>query len=133
MIRTEASILTDIWKYVNNSELATAISGEVIKSRKRPLNSKKEDIIIMPLANVPAQRQQGVVNCNIYVPDIIDEGQYDKDGVRCDALEEIAASILEVFSLSGMRVVLESQHTYEVKDCQCHVINNRLSYQLINE
>jgi hypothetical protein len=133
MIKTEASIVTEIWKYVRGSQLASAIDGEVLKSRDRSLNSKKADIVIKPLSNRPGQRQQSYVNCNIYVPDLLDDKQYEKDGARCDELEEIAAQVLELFHLDTARVVLDEQHTYKVENANAHVINNKLYYQIINE
>ena len=133
MIKSEGKIVTEIWKYVSNSELATAINGEIYKSRNRPLNSNTVDIVIKPIANTPSQRQLSYINCNIYIPDEIDDGQYDKNGEECDRLEEIAARVLEVFSIDGARIVLDTQHTYQVTDAHAHVINNRLFYQFINE
>ena len=133
MIRTEGEIVTDIYKYVAGSPLAVVVNGEIIKSRNRPLNSDKEDIVIKPLANQPGQTQVTIVNCNIYVPDEIDNGQYEKNGARCDELERLSATLFEVFHLSGARVILDSQHTYQVENARAHVINNRLLYTVINE
>lgn len=133
MIKSEGKIVTEIWRYVSNSSLATLIDGDVYKSRNRPLNSTKVDIVIKPLSNQPKQKQMCYVNCNIYVPDQIDNGQYDKDGDRCDALEDEAARVLEVFRTTDARIVLESQHTYKVDGANAHVINNRLLYTVINE
>jgi hypothetical protein len=133
MVRSEGSIITGIYKYVRGTNLAMSINGEICKSRNRPVNSDKEDIVIKAVGNTPRQKQQCIVNVNIYVPDIVDEGQYDKNGARCDELEEMAASEFEVFRVDSARVYLDTQHTYEVSEAHAHVINNRLLYTVINE
>jgi len=133
MIQTEGRIVTDIYKFIRQSALAEAVSGNIYKSINRPPNSKEEDIVIKPLSNMPRQRQECVVNVNIYIPDQLDDGQYDKNGARCDELEEVAAQVLEVFHLETARVILDTQHTYQVPEANAHVINNRLLYTIVNE
>lgn len=132
MIKSEGQIVTEIYKYVITTSLAEAINGKVLKSRDREPNSVSEDIVIKPLANNPKQVQETIVNLNIYVPDELDEGQYIKNGARCDQLEAIACTDLEVFWIDGARIALEEQHTYEVPDARCHVINCRLIYKIEN-
>lgn len=133
MIRTPGSIAIDIFKYVKASPLAAVVNGEVLKSIDRKPNSKTEDVVIKVLTNRPAQSQQTVINVNIYVPDFFENGQYEKNGERCDELEEKAASVFEVFHVNGARVVLDSQTTYQEDNANAHVINNRLLYRIINE
>lgn len=132
MIKTEGQIVTEIYKYVASSPLAEAVDGSVLKSIDRDVNSTTEDIVIKPLANSPKQVQETIVNVNIYVPDTLDEGQYVKNGERCDELEVIACECLEVVHLGGARLHLEEQHTYKVQDARCHVINCRMLYQIEN-
>lgn len=131
MVRTEGDIVTALWRYVMSSILPANISGRVYKSTDRPVNSTKEDIVIKPLANLPKQKQEGFINVNIYVPDIMDEGQYNKDGDRCDLLERVAVEVLEVFDVEDIRFTLDTQHTLEVE--QAHLINNKILFNLINE
>ena len=137
MILTEGHILNGIYKYIKGSELASAINGEVYKSLDRPVNSKTEDIVIKALANLPRQRQSAKVNVNIYVPDFQEDGQWNKDGSRCDELEEIAARVLEVFHVDGSRICIDTNdnasfHTYQVDNAHAHVINIKLLYEHIN-
>ena len=132
MIKSEGQIVTEIYKYVVNTTLASAISGKVLKSTDRDPNSVLEDIVIKPLANKPKQVQETIVNLNIYVPDQLDEGQYIKNGERCDILEEVACRELEVFWIGGARISLDEQHTYKVDDARCHVINCKLLYKIEN-
>jgi len=138
MIQTEGHILNGIYKYIKGSELAGAVNGDVYKSIDRPVNSKTEDIVIKALANLPRQRQSAKVNVNIYVPDFQEDGQWNKDGSRCDELEEIAAKVLEVFRIEDARVCIDTNdnsafHTYKVENAHAHVINVKLLYEHINE
>lgn len=133
MIKSEGQIVTEIYKYVVTTSLASSITGKVLKSVDRDPNSSDEDIVIKALANSPRQVQETIVNLNIYVPDNLDEGQYVKNGSRCDELEAIACLVLEVFWIGGARISLEEQHTYKVQDARCHVINCRLLYKIENQ
>lgn len=133
MIKSEGQIVTEIYKYVITTPLAAAITGKVLKSIDREPNSVSEDIVIKPLANNPKQVQETIVNMNIYVPDTLDEGQYIKNGERCDQLEALACTDFEVFWIEGARIALEEQHTYKVDDARCHVINCRLLYKIENQ
>jgi hypothetical protein len=132
MIKSEGRIVTEIYRHIVTTSLAAAITGKVHKSTDREPNSVSEDIVIKALANSPKQVQQTIVNVNIYVPDNLDDGQYVKNGARCDQLEEIACNDLEVFWIGPARVHLEEQHTYKVEDARCHVINCRMIYQIEN-
>ena len=132
MIKSEGKIVTEIYKHIITTQLAAMISGKVLKSIDRDPNSVKEDIVIKALANSPKQVQEAVVNVNLYVPDNLDEGQYVKNGERCDQLEEQAVKDLEVFWVGPARIHLEEQHTYKVEDARCHVINCRMIYKIEN-
>lgn len=46
-----------------------AISGNIYKFNK-PINSEKEDIVIIPLPLTADKVQKGIINVNIYVPDL---------------------------------------------------------------
>ncbi len=138
MIQTEGHILNGIHRYIKASELAAAVSGDVYNDRPRPVNSDKEDIVIKVLANMPRQRQSVKVNVKIFVPDQHVKGQYEKDGQRCDELEEVAARVLEVFRIGDARVCIDttdnvSFHTYSSEEAHAHIINIKLLYEHINE
>lgn len=133
-MKTDQEIKEEIFQFINGTELATEVSG-VVTTRKRPLNSKNEDIIISVLANENAQRQQVLVNVNIYVQDqnVKKNGQYEENGERLGQLSRIAADVLEVFWIGPARIHLETQHTIDAGNDKEHVINNRLLYEIVNE
>lgn len=132
-MKTDQKIKQEIYDYIKGSDLEKAVSG-VLTKRKRPLNSKKEDIVISVLANGNAQRQEAFVNVNIYVPDlnVKKNGQYEEDGERLEELEKLSADFLNVFWVGPARISLDTQRTLEVENGTEHVINNKLLYLIEN-
>lgn len=132
-MKTDQEIKQEVYDYIKGSVLEEAVSG-VLTKRKRPLNSKKEDIVISVLANVNAQRQEAFVNVNIYVPDqnVKKNGQFEEDGERLEELEKLSADFLNVFWVGPARISLDTQRTLEVENGTEHVINNKLLYLIEN-
>ena len=132
-MKTDQEIKQEVYDYIKGSVLEEAVSGLLTK-RKRPLNSKKEDIVISILANVNAQRQEAFVNVNIYVPDqnVKKNGQFEEDGERLEELEKLSADFLNVFWVGPARISLDTQRTLEVENGTEHVINNKLLYLIEN-
>lgn len=132
-MKTDQEIKQEVYDYIKGSVLEEAVSG-VLTKRKRPLNSKKEDIVISVLANGNAQRQEAFVNVNIYVPDqnVKKNGQYEEDGERLEELEKLSADFLNVFWVGPARISLDTQRTLEVENGTEHVINNKLLYLIEN-
>ena len=131
-MKTDEAIKTDIFKHIKGSELASAITGKVSK-RKRPHNSKKEDIVISVLANVNGQVQTATVNVNIYVADIIVDNQPEEDTVRLGQLCDLAANLFNEFYCEEYTLTLLSQRVFEVDGANEHVINNKIEYKFNNE
>ena len=132
-MKTDQEIKQEVYDYSKGSVLEEAVNG-VLTKRKRPLNSKKEDIVISVLANVNAQRQEAFVNVNIYVPDqnVKKNGQFEEDGERLEELEKLSADFLNVFWVGPARISLDTQRTLEVENGTEHVINNKLLYLIEN-
>lgn len=133
-MKTDEEIKTDIFKHIKGSELASTITGKVSK-RKRPHNSKKEDIIISVLANENRQVQVATVNVNIYVADITVDNQPEEDAVRIEELCKKAVSLFNVFwgADNSYRASLLRQRVYEVEATSEHIINNQIEYKSLNE
>lgn len=133
-MKTDQEIKEELFVHIKGSALEDAVTG-VLTKRKRPLNSKKEDIIISVLANQNAQRQEAFVNVNIYVQDqnVKKNGQYEENGERLTDLSRLAADFFENFWIGPARVSLEEQRVFEVENGTEHVINNRLLYLIENE
>lgn len=114
------------------SPLAEEISG-VIRKTSRPLGSDKEDIVVNVTATDISQIQTAVINVNIYVPDVIRDGQAEEDTARTRVLASLAAELFEVYHESGLRIVMDSQSIMEVEGKSEHFINNRLKLSYCNE
>ena len=131
-MKTDEEIKDDIYHFIKNSELETAVSG-VIRKTRRPAGSDKEDIVISVLENGHGQIQEAIVNVNIYVADNIRDGQAEEDTIRCRQLSRIAADLLEVGRGDGFRFILDRQRVMPVNGKDEHFINNRLLYKQVNE
>lgn len=132
-MRTDAEIKDDIFRHIKGTNLEVAVTGQLLKTR-RPKNSDKEDIVISVLANEGTQKQEAVVNVNIYVEDNVIDGQPEEDSIRCREIGNIAKDVLEVFRVNGARVTLSRPpRVFEIDDIPWHIVNCRLNYQLINE
>lgn len=114
------------------SPLAEEVSG-VIRKTSRPLGSDKEDIVVNVTATDISQIQTAVINVNIYVPDVIRDGQAEEDTARTRVLASLAAELFEVYHESGLRIVMDSQSIMEVEGKSEHFINNRLKLSYCNE
>lgn len=131
---TDIEIKDEFYKLIKGSTLASTVTG-VLSKRRRPKNSEKEDIIISVLANLNGQKQEAVVNVNIYVKGeyVKENDQYEEPTVRARTLCRLSAELLEVGHFQGARFVLEEQRVMEVPDTDWYVINNRISLTKINE
>ena len=131
-MKSDIDIKDEIYNLLKGSELAQAVTGEVYKTR-RPKNSTKEDIIIAVVANEGIQKQEAVVNVNVYVEDNVIDGQPEEDTIRCRELADIAKSVLQEVHINGAWVKPSPPRVFEAQDIPWHIINNKLSYKFLNE
>lgn len=129
---SDIDIKSYVFSAIKNSSLATAING-TITQRKRPLNSKKEDITISVLENVGLYEQVAVVNVNIFVADIKGKEQWEENGKRLNELCKIAKEVLEAIHTDDYFLYLESQRIIENSINNEHVINNKVRFKTIND
>ena len=133
-MKSDILIKDDIYKFIKNSTLDTAVTGKLCKTGVRPKGSDKEDVVISVIANQNGQIQEAVVNVNIYVnDDVKSDGQNQEATIRLRELCSIASELLETGSGDDFRFTLESQRVIGVDDAKVHVINNRLNYKQVNE
>ena len=133
-MKTSDEIATDIFRYVKRSALATAVTGKIINGKERTPNSTKEDVTVKVLANNIGQKQGAYINVNVFVPDTIRSGQYEKDDSRVPLLERTAMDVFDPpFHINGARIVLDSQLVFPSENGKEHIINNKLLYHVINE
>ncbi len=133
-MKSDILIKDDVFTFVKQTPLASAVTGKVCKQGVRPKGSDKEDVVIAVVANMNGQIQEAVVNVNIYVKDDIkSDGQNQEATIRLRELCQIASEALEVGRGDDFRFTLESQRVIEVEATKEHVINNRLNYKQVNE
>jgi hypothetical protein len=102
-VKTTLAIADILWTYLNNSSLKTAINGVVCK--KRPIDSKKEDVVINVLFADNEQLQNSVCNVNIYAPNKVQgftneqenkvQDNTQPDFARLKTLTDLAVQLLE--------------------------------------
>ena len=132
-MKSDIEIKTDVYRYINGSELHRAVTGVLRKTGKRPHNSKNEDIVISVLANVNGQIQTATVNVNIYVAANIVDGQPEEQSKRLEELCDLASDLFDVFRGGGYRARLLEQRVFEVAGADEYVINNKIEYKQLNE
>lgn len=131
-MKTDIDIKDDIYKYLKDSKLASAVTGKISKTL-RPPKSTKEDIVISVLANSNQQIQEAYVNVNIYVKDLFRESQYEENTIRLRELSKLASETLNSFIGKGYRFDLEQQRVMDVPGVNEHFINNKLLYKFSKE
>ncbi len=131
-MKSDIDIKDELYLALKGSPLANAVSGQLLKTR-RPKNSTKEDIIISVLANEGNQKQEAVVNVNIYVEDNIIDGQAEEDTIRLRELCNVAEETLKTIRIRPVLLRVNPPRVFEAEGTNWHIINNRISYKIINE
>lgn len=137
-MKSDIDIKDDVYKVVNKSPLHKAVNG-VLRKTLRPKDSDKEDIVISILANETKQAQIAYVNVNVYVPDEDVKGQYEEATVRLRQLCQLSFDLFLNVCDKDFRLTIADknyqcgQRVLDVPEAHCHVINNKLLYQIINE
>ena len=136
-MKSDIDIKDDVYKVILDSPLHKAVTGELSK-RKRPHNSKKEDIVISILANETKQAQMAYVNVNVYVAGKNVKGQVEEDTVRLRTLCQLSFELFENVKGKDFRLTISDpkyecgQRVIEAETGE-NIINNKLLYQSINE
>ena len=131
-MKSDIEIKDDIYQIIKGSTLEKAVTGKLKKTR-RPANSNKEDIVISILENGSGQVQEAFVNVNIYVSDVVRDGQAEENSSRLRQLCKLATELLEVQRGEDYRFTLDKQRVMEVNGKNEHFINNKLLYKQVNE
>lgn len=93
MMLTAHKVQTDIIELLQGSELVRALSGKVYRNGYRPRDSRAEDVVVTFITGTPRQIEEGAVTLNIFVPDIVPNGDgvCVENGSRTSHIEELAA------------------------------------------
>lgn len=100
-IKTGTQIEKDFYRLVKNSPIASAIGGQVYRDGTRPRNSKAEDAVVIFVAGLDGQIQDGVVVVNVFVPKkpFGKDTEPVKDIARIDTLEQVIRDWLDSFNV----------------------------------
>lgn len=113
---------------------ATSISGGVYKLNGRPVNSRKEDIVISPVANINDQLQEAVLNVNVYVPDqVVSVNGFEETHANYPRLLELAnevADLLDDVWTEGDHYDVMADNVYP--EAGEHFLNFRIKFYHVN-
>ena len=133
MKKTGSTFEKDVFNLMKQSPLKSSISGDVYREGMRPINSNKEDAVVSFMAGLDGQIQSGVLNINVYVPDI-NNGTEDrlKNIKRCNEIESLCSDIVESLKLDGYRFSLAAIiQTFKSQEIDQHFINVKLKFNYV--
>lgn len=132
MKKTGSQIEFDVFSILRGSLLATTIKGSIFREGMRPNGAKTEDAIVSFVAGLDDQIQTGVVNVNIYVPDIANgSAVLVKNGSRCQELEIVTNSIIQSIIPGEYRFKLGATiQTYKAEGIDQHFVNCKIKFEL---
>lgn len=131
-MKTDIDIKDDLYGFIKDSELHTAISGELYKT-VRPADSALEDIVISVLANRNGQIQEAFVYVNIYIQDLNRGAYLEENSIRLRELCRVAHNVLKKGIGETFRFTLDEQRVMQSQTGKEHVITNKLLYMQCNE
>lgn len=135
MKKTGGAVEQDVFNLLKGSAIAAAISGEFYKNGTRPKLQKndihKEDAIVSFLTGMDGEIQSGVVNLNIYIPDIVSDKLRVKDAARCLEIESLVSDTIESNTMDGNYLFeLDAMiKTYEEPEIEQHFVNTRIRFR----
>lgn len=136
MMKTTFDIVDVLYSVLKAGSLKSAITGNVYRNGKRPVNSEKEDVTINPLPVTNEQLQQCIVNINVFVPDtkltINKVVIRDKNEDRMMELAALAVADLTDGRSGDYTWDIEQQHEFEDEDSDSHFINFRIKFFISN-
>lgn len=135
MTKDVLDAMTLLKEHLINSELTTSPlkpSGKIVIGQ-RLTNSKTEDVIINSLYHDFEQLQRGVLNINVYVPNL----KSDNAIPNINRLNQLGKLILPIIKdefgdpVQGYTFWLERQ-LFLIDDNHQHYLNNRIQFRNIN-
>lgn len=136
-MRNTFDITNLFWQILSSSvELKSTITGDIYKI-SRPLNSKREDVVIKPLPINFEQLQIGVVNVNIHVPNLQIEILGDQDNTqpnnkRFKVITDLVIDLLDDTTMDDYYVSVQQQVLIQDPDTLEYYSNIRFDIILEN-
>jgi hypothetical protein len=129
-MKTQFDAINIVYQVINASTLKGAINGTLNKL-KRPTGSDKEDIVINSITMGDTNFQEGVLNVNIYVPNISAVKSSLPNTARLAVLSSLAHTALEEVSGDNYSFWISTQAIFEEKDINYHFVNVRLEFRFL--
>lgn len=132
MKKTGGEIEQYFYEIVKNSIVKTTISGSLYRAGLRPINANTEDAVVSFVAGLDEEIQTGVLNLNVYVPNITSNKASVIDITRCTEIEVILNAFVESLSISGDYVFKKDKtiQTFPVEGIEQHFVNCRIKFKL---
>lgn len=133
MTRTGEEIVSYFYTLINGSIIKSTINGSVYKSETRPVNSIKEDAVIIFSSGLDDQIQTGFVHVNIYVPDINNGNTAVPNIARLRTIETTANTFIQGLKAGEFRIKLASTiQSFKDEDIpNQHFVNVKLYFELV--
>lgn len=133
-MKTEQEIENDFYAMLKQSDLYTAI-GAMYKRDFRPIEDKGECITFALLSGLDAQFEQGVINCNIYVPSIpAADGRMQPNLNRIGQLQRLIYKFVETCKTAEYWLSLNAKPTTMYNsEIDQYLINARIEYQRLSQ
>lgn len=130
-MKTSLEAVDIAYQALNASPVSGMLSGGIWKV-KRPQNSSLEDIVInaLPLTKTPLQR--GIVNVNIYVPNLeLGTDPLDKsrpNTLRLKQLGQAVQAVFEDYYTADLRTNLQVERDQLFDEGNAHFLNFRILF-----
>lgn len=124
-----------LFSLLRESPVSAAISGGIYVGDDRPDDSEKEDIVVNSIDLTQDYLPQiGTSNVNIYVPDknvkIGGKQQLQANRTRLKELSEMAIKTLRDANITGLKIILGSQHVLDEPSVKQHFVNIRVDWNI---
>lgn len=133
-MKTGMEIETDVYRLLMASSIAEELSGRVYRI-KHPRDMADDCAVVNFLSGRDEQIQNGVVNLNIFIADIIvDGGETYPDTKKIGMFQRLVLDWIEKTRHSEYRLDTDASMTIiESADTNQHYINCRLNFKLLTE
>lgn len=131
-MHTSSDITTLVYKIVKGSKLNKLVSGHVYK-HKRPNGVDGNYVIVDYLSGTSGLIQTFEVNVNVYVKDLLTNGEYFADDTKIAELSGVCAELLEHYDTTEYFIkYVDAPKSFEIAETHEHCINNLIKLTIRN-
>lgn len=117
-----------VYRYLKSSNVESLISGEIYLDDSRPLNSKKQDIVVGSLSVNNSVLQNSVVLVNTFIPNVRVGGNDKPNYTKLLEITNYLAPLFKELYIKKDRLYLDIEYVtdYKVQNREEHVSVIRL-------